>query len=131
MKKLTLIALSIVVLIVSMAGCASTPVPTAVSLQNVPIYDYGERPDGDNYIMRFRKGTKVPVILSFKGHMIEGQEIEAKVKLSKNIYIYKRWLSYDNVNWQHGYLKIEPSLLVDYPNPEKLIFYSMIVTMPE
>ena len=54
MKKLTLRALSIVILIIGMAGCASTPVPTAASLQNVPFFDYGETPDGDNHIMENR-----------------------------------------------------------------------------
>ena len=131
MRQQILKCLAFVIVMSGAVGCATPSLPTATSLQAVPVYDYGERPTGDDYIMRFRRGTEVPVILSFEGNVIEGKEMVTRVTLSKDVYIYKHWMSYDNVNWQHGYLKFDPSVAVDYPNPDGLVVYSILVTMPQ
>jgi hypothetical protein len=115
MKKLILAAsLSSLML----AGCAGMQKPTTEKLTAMPVVEFGQPiPAGNEFILHFAAGQPIPTNVSIKGSLFEqAAEQTLNVKLRRDIYTYKQWVSYDNVTWRDGQEVIQSNIELKIPS---------------
>ena len=86
----------------SLAGCASLRPPSAASLRNIPVVQFGEPvPKSGDFILHFAAGQPIPVVASITGTALAKSDIQTlHVRLKHGIYAYKKYVSLDDVHWQ-------------------------------
>lgn len=86
-------------------GCASVK-PPPENLENLidmkPLVKVGSvAPKDKDYILYVPAGQEFPVRLSLDGTLLEkGGEAETMVSFAHDVYLYKRWASYDGRHWE-------------------------------
>jgi hypothetical protein len=98
MKKRLFLAVSMLLVL---SGCASMSNPDAASLSQLPLVEFGQPvPTGGNYVLHFAQGKPIEMPVSFEGDLFQEPSRETlRVKLKRDIYVHKGWLSYDMQNW--------------------------------
>lgn len=91
---------------ISVAGCASMgpKAPPADQLARLPLVSYGEKADpNQDHIVFFPAGKPVPLEAVFKGNMFAKETTSvAEPVLSRDVYLYKQWVSFDRKTWVSG-----------------------------
>lgn len=106
--------------LVGIGGCASLQKPTAESLGAIPMVQFGETvPASGDFILYFPAGKLIPVVVTIKGSVFS-QEAEntLNVTLKRDIYAYKRWVSFDRKTWQRGDEALGFNVEIKIPGPE-------------
>ncbi|TCV80115.1 hypothetical protein [Sulfurirhabdus autotrophica] len=115
------ISLSFVILaLIGLGGCASFIKPTPETLKAVPVVQFGKpTPANGDFILFFPAGKPIPVVTVIKGSALT-QEAEhtLNVTLKKDIYAYKRWVSFDHKTWQRGDEALGINIEIKIPGPE-------------
>lgn len=96
--KIALLSLLIMVF----SGCA-TP-PSKSELDGLPVVEFGEAvPASGDYILYFPADQDIPTNVGIEGDIFQqpAQHV-LKVKLKRDIYNYKEWMSYDKQHWLYG-----------------------------
>jgi len=103
-------------------GC--TTAPSKTTLAALPVIEFGETaPANGNFILYFPAGKDIPTNIGIEGDIFQqDQHHVLKVKLNRDIYSYKNWLSYDNKNWLYGQDVLDMKLEIkipghDHPKP--------------
>ena len=117
MKKLILAA-SLASL--TLAGCAGMQKPTSEKLTAMPVVEFGQPvPAGKEFILHFAAGQPIATNVSIKGNLFEhSAEQTLNVKLRRDIYVYKQWVSYDNATWRDGQEVIGSNVELKIPGYE-------------
>ena len=88
-----------------LAGCASMqPTPTE-TIAKLPVVRVGSPPpQGTEYVVRYPAGFAFPARLKTTGSLFvsEGQ-VEARVALARDVYLYKYWASHDGKSWRNSH----------------------------
>jgi len=96
--KIVLLTLGLMVF----SGCAMSP--SKNELAGLPVVEFGEAvPSNGEYILYFPAGQAIPTNVAIEGDIFQQSAYEVvTVKLKRDIYSYKEWLSYDKQNWLYG-----------------------------
>lgn len=94
--RLLVITASIVI-----GACATTKVPDASSISQLPVIELGQKaPLDKEYVLLLRSGESVPVTVSIAGSLLAGEKTtNMNVELVKDVYLYKEWTSLDGKTW--------------------------------
>ncbi|MGB4811784.1 MAG: hypothetical protein WBP13_04800 [Methylophilaceae bacterium] len=88
--------------VLSLSACASLNAPSTQNMAKIPVVTFGETTTSD-HIMLYPAGANLPVIASVKGSIFEKtDEATLNVKLKKDLYTYKNWVSFDGKTWIEG-----------------------------
>ena len=101
-----------------LTACASVPKPA--DLEGVPIVRFGDKvPEGRNFILHFRAGEPISTRVNIHGNVFEqNASTVLKVKLKRDIYAYKNWMSYDRQKWVDGDSALDLEFIVKVPGPD-------------
>jgi hypothetical protein len=93
--KLVLLSLGLL----ATSACATPPSPS--QLAQLPVVEFGEAaPSSGDFILYFPAGKDIPTDVVIEGDIFqEPARHVLTVKLKRDIYSYKDWMSYDNRNW--------------------------------
>jgi hypothetical protein len=101
----------------TLAGCAGMQKPTTEKLTAMPIVEFGQPvPVGNEFILHFAASQPIPTNVAIKGTLFEETaEQTLNVKLRRDIYVYKQWVSYDSVTWRDGQEVIQSNIQLKIP----------------
>ncbi len=107
-------------LLAGLGGCASLQKPTTESLDAIPVVRFGETvPAKGDFILHFPAGKPIPVVTIIKGSAISKEaESTLNITLKKDIYAYKRWVSFDRKTWQRDDEALGFNVEIKIPGPE-------------
>ena len=80
-------------------ACATSPSPS--ELAHLPVVEFGHAvPSDGEYILHFPAGKDIPTEVIIGGDLFQqpAQHV-LTVQLKRDIYSYKKWMSYDNHTW--------------------------------
>ena len=98
-SKMVLLILSLL----AMSAC-STP-PSQSSLAGLPVVEFGQAvPSSGDFILHFPAGKDIPTDIAISGNIFQqpAQDV-LTVKLKRDIYSYKKWMSYDKQTWLNAH----------------------------
>jgi len=98
--KSKIVLLSLVLMIIS--GCAMPPGQDEIA--GLQVVKFGEAvPESGDYILFFPAGQDISTDVAIEGDIFQqpAQHV-LTVKLKRDIYSYKEWMSYDKQNWLYG-----------------------------
>ncbi len=101
--KLKTILIEILCLTAVLSGCSSLQSrPTASLVEQIPVVTFGQTlPATDEFILHFPAGVSIPVDVLIDGNLIQTPATQQlSVALTKDIYAYKKWVSYDGKQWR-------------------------------
>jgi hypothetical protein len=83
----------------SLMGCSMTP--SKPDFDQLPVVTFGEPiPKDKDYILYFPANAPISTNVSIEGNLLQKPaKDELTVKLNKDIYTYKNWVSFDKQNW--------------------------------
>ena len=87
----------------TLAGCASIGGPPEDILKQVPVVEIGKpEPADKNFVLHVPAGKTIPLHVTVKGPLVLNPgETRAQIQLTQGLYIYKDWSSIDGINWTH------------------------------
>ena len=96
------IILPILAALVVLGGCAMPP--NQNEIDQFPVIQFGESvPENGDYILHFTAGEEIPTTVNIEGDIFQQPAKQViKVKLKRDIYSYKEWMSYDKQHWLNG-----------------------------
>lgn len=86
-----------------LSGCTTLLAPGGDLIEHTQVASLGEAEPAEkgDYILHIPAGQNIPIKILLNGTMFQDAEnIEAKVRLSRDLYLYKYWASYDGIDWQ-------------------------------
>ncbi len=100
------------------AGCSVLPGQT--ELARLPVITFGQAtPEGDNFILFFPAGQPIPTDVAIVGSLLKDTSNQRLVvSLNKDVYAFKRWVSFDNTHWIDSRDALEVKLDIRLPGPE-------------
>ncbi|MEJ2455819.1 MAG: hypothetical protein P8103_16910 [Candidatus Thiodiazotropha sp.] len=106
-----------------LSGCASIPEPEPGALSQLPVIEFGQPVPADgNYVLHFPQDKSIEMPVSFEGNLFQAPTREVlSVKLNRDIYVHKEWLSYDGKNWidANGAMDLQVHVVIPgYSHPE-------------
>jgi hypothetical protein len=106
-----------------LSGCASMSEPETGALSRLPVIEYGQPVPADgNFVLHFPQGKPIGMPVSFEGNLFQEPAQEMlNVRLKRDIYVHKKWLSYDGKHWvdTKGALDLQVSVVIPgYNHPE-------------
>jgi hypothetical protein len=118
--KIKLVLLTIGLLFLN--GCATSP--NKEKLASMPVIEFGRSVPADgNYILHFPAGRDIPTNVGIEGDLFAqpGHDV-LKVRLNRDIYTHRQWVSYNNKDWFFGpdvmQMKVDIKIPgYDYPQP--------------
>ncbi|SCC93578.1 conserved exported hypothetical protein [Thiomonas sp. X19] len=101
----------------SLSGCAGLVLPGADTMAKLPVVRFGEQaPTHKEYVLFLPANTPLPVDASVEGSLFEqGAKAPMTVTLKKGVYIYKRWISFDDKTWTPGQDVVAGKFLITIP----------------
>ncbi len=89
---------------IALSGCASWQAPSAQTLSELPVIEFGDKvPTDKEFVLHFIAGKPIPTAVAIKGNIFSQEaEDQLNVKLRRDIYVYRDWISFDRVNWVDG-----------------------------
>jgi len=114
MRKL----MSVVLISGFLTACASAPMSS--DLEGIPVVKFGGSvPEGKDFILHFRAGEPVRTRVKIRGNLFEKEATEElSVKLKRDIYAYRNWISYDRKTWIDGNSALGVKLDLKIPGPD-------------
>jgi hypothetical protein len=88
--------------LLALSACA-TP-PSQSQLAGLPVVEFGQAvPRSGDFILHFPAGKDIPTDVAISGDIFQqpAQQV-LTVKLKRDIYSYKQWMSYDKQHWLDG-----------------------------
>jgi len=84
---------------IALTGCAMQP--NKEKIQQLPVIQLGDTiPNKGEYILYFPAGKDITTTANIVGNIFQKEASQTiKVKLKRDIYNYKEWLSYDKKKW--------------------------------
>jgi hypothetical protein len=115
MKNLIYASCAATVLLCS--GCSV--LPEQAELSRLPVITYGTpAPAGDNFILFFPAGQPIPTDVAIVGSLLKDTSNQRLVvSLNKDVYAFKRWVSFDNKHWVDARDTIDVKVEVRIPGP--------------
>ena len=85
--------------LISLGGCAMPPSQSEIS--QLPIVKFGQPvPGNGNYVLHFPAGQDIATDVGIEGDIFQKPAHKVlKVRLKRDIYSYKDWMSYDKQHW--------------------------------
>jgi len=107
------------ILLASFISACSLP-PRPSDLEGIPVITYGQQaPAGEEFVLHFKAGQPINTNIKIHGNLFEKPETSTiAVKLKKDIYAYKNWVSSDRKIWVDGDSVLGIKLLVKIPGPK-------------
>ena len=101
----------------SLSGCAGLVLPSADTMAKLPVVRFGEQaPKHREYVLLLPAHTPLPIDASVEGSLLaQGAKVPMTVTLKKNIYLYKRWISFDDKTWMPGQDVVDGKFLITIP----------------
>lgn len=101
----------------SLSGCAGLVLPSADTMAKLPVVRFGEQaPAHQEYVLLLPANTPLPIDTSVEGSLLaQGAKTQLTVTLKKNLYIYKRWVSFDDKTWMPGQDVIDGKFRITIP----------------
>lgn len=114
-RVLTLAATAMAAL--SLTGCAGLVLPSADTMAKLPVVRFGEQaPTHTEYVLLLPANTPLPINASVGGSLLaQDAKTQMIVTLKKSLYIYKRWVSFDDKTWTPGQDVIDGKFLITIP----------------
>jgi len=90
---------------------------TRPDFDQLPVVTFGDPlPKDQNYILHFPANAPITTNVSIEGNLLQQPaKDELAVKLTKDIYAYKEWVSYDKQHWYNSHDVIEVRAIVKIP----------------
>lgn len=91
---------ALVLVSLTTAACAGLA-PTTAEMAQVPKVRFGDpAPAGQEFVAFFPAGTPLPVIAAIDGSLLDrSARSELHVTLKRDVYVFRRWLSFDGKTW--------------------------------
>jgi len=105
---------------VSLSGCATwESEPSAQALQGLPVIAFGQPvPAHNEYILHFPAGAPIRATAFIHGNAFEREaEEQLTVALRRDIYAYKKWVSFDRRHWVKAPEVLDVKVEVRLPGP--------------
>ena len=86
-----------------LSGCTTLLAPGDDLIEHTKVAQLGDAEPAEkgNYILHISAGKSVPIRILLDGTMFQDKEnIDAEVHLTRDLYLYKYWASYDGIHWQ-------------------------------
>ena len=98
-----------------LAGCSMTP--SMPDFERLPVVNFGEPvPQNQEYILHFSANEPITTNIKIEGNLLQNPANETlAVKLTKDIYAYKEWVSFDKTNWSIARDVMEIRTLIKIP----------------
>lgn len=115
LQSITIAAAALAAL--SLSGCAGLVLPGADTMAKLPVVRFGEQAPADKeYVLLLPANTPLPINTSVEGNLLaQGAKTQMTVTLKKNLYIYKRWVSFDDKTWTPGQDVIDGKYTITIP----------------
>jgi hypothetical protein len=106
--KVKRLAHAVLAILAGLGGCATWQAPPADLMTRIPTIEIGQtKPEGDEYILLVRAGQDVPVKLAVGGSFLSKEgATETIVNVSRDLYLYKHWSSFDGKKWERGLFQV-------------------------
>lgn len=116
MKRLILS--SIIAASAALTACAG--LPSASEIAKTPQIQFGQPlPEGDNYVLHFPTGTPLPVSTMVDGSLFEHDgKATFHVTLKRDVYVFRKFASFDGQNWQPARKLVETRLELQIPQKD-------------
>ena len=84
-----------------LSACAGLA-PKPEALAKVSHIQFGQPlPQGNDYVLHFPAGSKLPVTAVVEGNLFEhSDQATMHVTLKRDVYAYRQFVSFDGVNWK-------------------------------
>lgn len=103
-------------LCLSVAACAALP-PTADRLAALPVVKLGDTPPAGDFVLRIPSGEPILTRTEIVGSLFAKEgEADVEVRLKRDLYLHKQWLSYDRVHWQRADRAVSADVQVKLPS---------------
>ncbi|MBI3481212.1 MAG: hypothetical protein HY016_12805 [Nitrosomonadales bacterium] len=91
--------------------------PSSAEIAKAPHIQFGQSlPADDNFVLHFPAGTPLPVSTVVDGNLFEhGSQATFNVTLKHDVYVYRKFASFDGQNWQPARKLIETHLELQIP----------------
>lgn len=100
-----------------LAGCSM--VPSKSEIDQLPVVTFGDAvPKSNEYILYFPANTPILTSIGIEGNLLkQPANDELSVKLAKDIYAYKDWVSFDKTHWVNAREVMEIRTVIKIPGP--------------
>ena len=109
----------------SLGACAGLPaawrpLPPPEVLQALPVVAYGQpTPAQGDYIVHLRAAEPLTADARVQGNLfVQNDQQTLSVRLKRDLYLYKHWLSRDKVTWQRADRAVAGEVSVRLPGYE-------------
>lgn len=100
----------------SLGACASLTAPRDADIARLPVIDYGQTPPAGDFVLRYPAGLDLPIVARIDGTLLEkGVQATLKVRVKRDVYVYRDLASLDGKSWQAGGQVIDGRLGMSLP----------------
>lgn len=102
---------------VLITGCASVSAPDAKGIARLPVVSYGQpAPTQGDFVLHYPAEVDLPVIARVGGTLLsKTDEAQLKVRLKRDVYVYRDLASFDRQQWRAGQSLIGGRLSITLP----------------
>lgn len=109
--------------IIGLCGCflaACTTAPTKPNFNKLPVITFGQAiAKNKDYILYFPANAPITTNVSIEGNLLQQSAKDTLiVKLNRDIYAYKNWLSFDKQHWSIAHDVLTIHTLVRIPSSQ-------------
>jgi hypothetical protein len=106
--------------LLTVSGCASVPDLSQEDLARLPVVTFGEPvPKDKPFVLYFPAGKPIVTEVAVSGNLFERNAREnISVALRRDIYSYKKWISYDRKTWVDGRKDLDVKVKIQLPGYE-------------
>lgn len=110
----------IMMLGLSLVGCASWMAPSERSMAQVPVVRFGaQAPANKEFVVMYPAGTPLPIVASVGGTLMDqGDKATLHVTPKRDVYVYRRWVSFDGKTWTYGHHAVDGKFEIKLPGME-------------
>ncbi len=118
MKNKIASAVLLALVIALQAGCSHVLKPSSESFAEMKVVQFGEEvPEEEEFVLFFPKGEPIPLRVLIRGDLFsEGADKTVYARLDRDVYAYKRWISFDKETWQDGDELVDSQLEIGIPS---------------
>jgi len=110
----------LMILITTGLLCACSVPPKPSDLKGIPVVTYGQNtPANKSFVLYFKAGQPINTNVKIRGNLFEKDNFSViSVKLKKDLYVYKNWVSSDRKIWVDSNSALGIKLHVKLPGPK-------------
>lgn len=107
---------AVVVLALSLAACSAGP---PRDLGSRPVVEFGSPMPSADAVLKLPAGKPIPARAEIQGSLLaKGASADMTVALARDVYLYRRWASYDGVHWKPAADLVRSSFKIETPSSE-------------